>query len=101
MHNVTHYGRQRVNSCAAEFPTNPGPSDFEGKSQANRGRGRQDREIATLSEAKDIAPAELARQRRRLGTLTREREIEVEHLLMLTVTKVAQLTGRVLEAIRG
>ena len=59
------------------------------------------RKMATLSEAKDIARAEMARQRRRLGTLTREQEIEVEHLLRLTVTKVAQLTGRVLEAIRG
>ena len=36
----------------------------------------------------------MARRRRRLGTLTLEQEIEVEHLLMLTVTKVSELAGR-------
>ena len=79
--------------CAWERNTEP---------QADRfGAGSRERRKAGLSEARDIARAEMVRQRRRLGTLTPAQEIEVERLLMLTVTKVSELAGRVLEAIGG
>jgi hypothetical protein len=52
---------------------------------------------AALPEAKDIALAEMARRRGRLGTLTREQEIGLEDLLMSTVTRISELVGRVPE----
>lgn len=45
-----------------------------------------------------IARAELARRRRKLGTLTPEQEVAIEDLLLSTVTKVSELIGKVLEA---
>ena len=67
--------------------------------QAERfGVGSPVRMEAALKEAKDIARAEMARQRRRLGSLTREQEAEVEHLLMVTVATVSEVARRVLDA---
>jgi hypothetical protein len=60
---------------------------------------RRARRQTALSEAKVIARAELARQRKRLGTLTREQEVEVEKVLMSTVTKVSELTGRIMDSL--
>src|SRR5690348_3856860 len=70
------------------------------KPQADQfGVGSRQREKAGLSAAKDIARAEMMRQRGRLGSLTREQEIEIEHLLMSTVNKVSELAGKVLESL--
>jgi hypothetical protein len=58
----------------------------------------RERREAALREAKDIARAEMARRSRRLGELTREQEIGLENLLMSTVTRVLELTGKILES---
>ena len=55
---------------------------------------------ATLQQAKEIARAELARRRRRLGELTPEQELGVENLLMSTVTRISELVERVFETRR-
>ena len=44
-----------------------------------------------------IARAEMARRRRRLGTLTRGQEVAIENLLMFTATRISKLVGRALE----
>jgi hypothetical protein len=44
--------------------------------------------LISLAEAKNIALAELARRRRRLGSLTAEQEMGLEHLLMSTATRI-------------
>ena len=54
---------------------------------------------AAVCEAKAIARAELARQRRRLGELTREQEMGVEDLIMSTVTKVLEVAGTALDSL--
>ena len=54
---------------------------------------------AAVCEAKAIARAELARQRRRLGELTREQEMGLENLIMSTVTKVMAVAGTALESV--
>ena len=54
---------------------------------------------AAACEAKAIARAELARQRRRLGELTREQEMGVEDLIMSTVTKVLEVAGTALDSL--
>ena len=51
------------------------------------------------SDPKDIARAELARWRRRLGPLTHEQEVRIEKLVVLTATKVSLLGGRVMESL--
>ena len=53
---------------------------------------------AALSDANDIARAQLVRFRRRLGRLTRDQELQIENLLISTVTKISLVTGRVMEA---
>jgi hypothetical protein len=55
---------------------------------------------AALQQAKEIARAELARRRRRLGELTPEQELGVENLLMSTVTRISELVERVFETRR-
>ena len=55
-------------------------------------RGRME---AALLEAKEIARAEMARRRRRLGELTPEQETVIEDLLIRTVTRVSELVERV------
>ena len=59
---------------------------------------REQREAA-LHQAKNIARAELARRRRRLGELTPEQEIGVENLLMSTVSKILEVAGDVLDSL--
>ena len=54
---------------------------------------------AALCEAKEIARAELARRRWRLGGLTREQEMGVEKLIMSTVTKVLEVAGTALDSL--
>ena len=44
-----------------------------------------------LSEALNIARAQLAKRRRQLGELTREQEIAIENLMMSTTAKIAEL----------
>ena len=54
---------------------------------------------AELQKALEIARTELARRRRRLGSLTREQETVIEDLLVRTVNRVSKLTRRVLESL--
>ena len=46
---------------------------------------------STLNRAQDIARAEMARRRRRLGNLTEEQESAIEILLLLTVFKASEM----------
>ena len=50
---------------------------------------------ARLFEAKEIARAEMARRRRRLGELTPEQERVIEEVLLSTVTSVSELVAGV------
>lgn len=50
---------------------------------------------AALLEAKEIARAEMARRRRRLGELTPEQETLIEELLIRTVSRISELVERV------
>jgi hypothetical protein len=52
-----------------------------------------------LSDANDVARTQLIRFRRRLGRLTRDQELQIENLLISTVTKISLVTGRVMEAL--
>jgi hypothetical protein len=52
---------------------------------------------APFSDPYDIARAQLVRFRRRLGTLTCDQELQIENLLISTVTKVSLMTGRLME----
>ena len=45
-----------------------------------------------------IARAEMARRRRKLGTLTRQQEVAIENLLLCTVNRISELVGRALDA---
>ena len=54
---------------------------------------------AALVDANDIARAQLIRFRRRLGTLTRDQELQIEDLLISTVTKISLVTVRAMEAL--
>jgi hypothetical protein len=45
-----------------------------------------------------IARAEMARRRRKLGTLTRRQEVAIENLLLSTVNRISELVGRALDA---
>ena len=46
---------------------------------------------STLNRAQDIARAEMARRRRRLGNVTEEQESAIEILLLLTVFKASEM----------
>jgi hypothetical protein len=52
-----------------------------------------------LSDPHEIARMQLVQFRRRLGTLTLEQELEIEDLLISTVTKISSITGRLLESL--
>jgi len=52
---------------------------------------------AALTDANDIAQAQLVRFRRRLGALTNEQEQQIEYLLISTVTKISFMTKGVME----
>jgi hypothetical protein len=45
-----------------------------------------------------IARAEMARRRRKLGTLTRRQEVAIQNLLLSTVNRISELVGRALDA---
>jgi hypothetical protein len=47
----------------------------------------------------DIAAAELARWRRRLGSLTPEQEVLIENLVISTANKISSLSGRVMQSL--
>ena len=47
----------------------------------------------------DIARAELARWRRRLGPLTHEQEVRIENLVIATATKISLLGGQVMQSL--
>jgi hypothetical protein len=50
-------------------------------------------------EPRDIARAELARWRRRLGPLTHEQEVRIENLVISTATKISLLGGQVIQSL--
>ena len=54
---------------------------------------------ALLSEANAVARTQLIRFRRRLGTLTHDQELQIENLLISTVTKISLVTGKLMEAL--
>ncbi len=53
---------------------------------------------AALSDADDVARTEFIRFRRRLGSLTREQERQIENLLISTVSKISLVAAGVMEA---
>ena len=53
----------------------------------------------SLGDANDIARAQFVRFRRRLGTLTHDQELQIEDLLISTVTKISLVTVRAIEAL--
>ena len=54
---------------------------------------------APFSDPHEIARTQLVRFRRRLGTLTRDQEVQIENLLISTVTKISLMTGGLLESL--
>ena len=56
------------------------------------------RDELLMSDAKQMARAEIARRRRRLGTLTPDQEIAIENLLLSTVARISELVRRALNA---
>jgi len=54
---------------------------------------------APFSDPHEIARTQLVRFRRRLGTLTLDQELQIEDLLISTVTKISSITGRLLESL--
>ena len=53
---------------------------------------------APLTDANEVARTQLIRFRRRLGSLTHEQELQIENLLISTVSKISLLTAGVMEA---
>jgi hypothetical protein len=45
-----------------------------------------------------IARAEMARRRRKLGTLTRQQEVAIENLLLSTANRISELVGSAFDA---
>lgn len=54
---------------------------------------------AALSDANNVARTQLLRFRRRLGSLTHDQEIEIENLLISTVSKLSLVAAGVMEAV--
>jgi hypothetical protein len=50
-------------------------------------------------DPQDIARAELARWRRRLGPLTHEQEVRIEKLVLSTATKISLMGGQVMQSL--
>jgi len=73
---------------------------WEGRSQDQRKGLSHERREAALREAQEMARAELAKRRRKLGTLTPDQEIALENLLMSTVARVSAVAGRVMESLQ-
>ncbi len=82
------------------LPAEPRTSEEEKVGQEERADtvSRKRMEVA-LPDVKEIARAELARRRRRLGKLTPEQEIVIEDLLIQTVTRISKLVERVQETL--
>jgi hypothetical protein len=51
----------------------------------------------TFLDPNEIAQTQLVRFRCRLGTLRNEQELQIEDLLISTITKISLITGRVME----
>ena len=58
----------------------------------------RDETKAALSDANEVARTQLIKFRRRLGSLTHEQELQIENLLISTVSKISVLTAGVMEA---
>jgi len=69
------------------------PREFEGSGVRV---GEETR--AALTDANEVARMQFIRFRRRLGSLTYEQELQIESLLISTVSKMSLLTGKVMEA---
>lgn len=54
---------------------------------------------APFSDPHEIARTQLVRFRRQLGTLTLDQELQIEDLLVSTVTKISSITGRLFESL--
>jgi len=54
---------------------------------------------AVLTDANQIARAQLLRFRNRLGTLTHDQEQQIEDLLISTVTKISQVSRGLIRAL--
>ena len=50
-------------------------------------------------EPRDIACAELARWRRRLGPLAPEQEVLIENLVISTANKISSVSGRIMDSL--
>lgn len=53
----------------------------------------------SFSDPHYIARVQLMRFRPRLGTLTRDQELQIDNLLVSTVTKISVMTGRLMESL--
>lgn len=87
----------------ASLPSKPERSTLQGQKVHQEDRTdvfNRERMETALLEAKEIARAEMARRRRRLGELTPEQEIVIEDLLIRTVTRISELGERVQEYAR-
>jgi hypothetical protein len=51
----------------------------------------------TFRDPNEMARTQLVRFRCRLGALTNEQELQIENLLISTITKISLMTGRVME----
>ena len=57
------------------------------------------KDYTTFSDPSDIGRTQLILFRRRLGTLTREQELQIENLLISTITRVSLCVGKVMAAL--
>ena len=83
------------------FLSAPGSRTLEAEKVPQQDRAdmvSREPEDAALQKDLEIARTELARRRRGLGNLTQEQETVIEDLLFRTVSKVAELAGRILES---
>ena len=79
---------------AAEFETQLSPKTGP-KAQTEV---RQDYGQTGSLDGIAIARTEMARRRRKLGTLTRGQEVAIENLLLFTANRISELVGRALDA---
>ena len=59
----------------------------------------RDETKTALTDANEIARAQLLRFRSRLGTLSHDQELQIEDLLISTVAKISLMTRGVMEAL--
>ena len=67
------------------------------KLESPRLRAREETKAA-LGNANDVARTQFMKFRRRLGSLTPEQEIQIENLLISTVSKISLVTESAIEA---